>query len=78
MRKKKFGGITVAGVEVKAQKHRGAQAAMALVLGVLFCGPFVAWALHLKMSITEIGVAIAAALLALLAVAVWALRTWDY
>jgi hypothetical protein len=74
----KFGGIIVAGERRKEQKNRGAQTVMALVLGVLFCGPVVAWALGEKMSVAEIGVTVAAGVLLLLAIALWAIRTWDY
>ena len=75
---RKFGGFTVVGVKKKEEKNWGAQTVMSLVLGVLFCGPVVAWALGWKMSVGEIGVAVVTGVLLILAIALWALRTWDY
>ena len=77
-RRKKFGGYTVAGVPVKEEKNRGAQIAMGLLVGVIFCGPLLARFLHVHMSIATIAVAVVVDVLLLVAIAFWAIRAWDY
>jgi hypothetical protein len=77
-RKRKFGGYTVAGVERKEETNRGAQILMAFLVGVIFCGPFIARFLGWHTTAGTIGIAVALDVLLLVLVAVWALRRWDY
>jgi len=77
-RKKKFGGYTVAGVPQKEEKNRGTQIALAIVVGVLFGGPLVAYLFHFHPTLVEVGVAVAVDLLLLVAIALRALRRWEY
>jgi hypothetical protein len=76
--KRKFGGYTVAGVRPREEKNWGAQLVMAFLLAVLFCGPLTAHFLGWRMSVATLGAAVAIDVLLILAIALWALRRWDY
>jgi peptidoglycan/LPS O-acetylase OafA/YrhL len=78
-RKKKFGGVTVAGVKQKEQKNWGAQILMVLALGGALLGGTLAFAAGsgTTAGITALGVCIAS-LIVLLATAVRAVGTWDF
>ena len=78
LRRKRFGGYTVSGVPVKEEKNRAGQIGLAILMGAIFCVPWIARAFHWHMSAAALTAAVAIDVLLLLAVAVWALRTWDY
>jgi hypothetical protein len=92
MSDKKFGGITVEGVPVKEEKHRGTQILFALALGVLFVGPWLVVLLfhrHLPAGCnrhdcsTHVSVAAVAAVVVLdVLLLIWiarrAVRTWQW
>jgi protein-S-isoprenylcysteine O-methyltransferase Ste14 len=73
-------GYVVEGVPRKEQKNLGAQIVMAVLVGLIFFGPLIArlfgWRAHL--SIGEIGAIVAIDVLLLIAVTVWAVRTWEW
>jgi hypothetical protein len=78
MRKKKFGGVTVAGVKQKEQKNWGGQVVLVLALGgVLLGGTFAFAAGESTAGITALSVCIAS-LIVFLVTAFRAVSTWDF
>jgi len=81
-RRKKFGGITVEGVPVKEEKNWGAQIAVILLLGVIFCGPWVGGGVAAiygwHASVAAIAAIVAIDVLLLIAIALRTMRRWNY
>jgi hypothetical protein len=81
-RKKKFGGFIVEGVPLKEEKNLGAQIAMALLVGVVFCLPWVGAAVAVvygwHLSVAAIGLIVAIDVVLLIGIALWTVRRWSY
>lgn len=73
-RKRKFGGITVAGVRQKEQKSRGSQLLVLTAVIVTVSGLLLAVAVDLVLGLFVAVVGFAA----LIALTVWAIRNWDW
>jgi hypothetical protein len=73
-RKKKFGGITVAGVRQKEEKNRGSQLLVIAAVLVTVLGGLLILAVDQLVGL----VLLVGGLVPLFLLAVWAIRNWDW